>query len=90
MLHSCANAACCNPAHLRWGTRDENMQDRAEHGHQNGGKLLVDDVRAIRLEFANRSTGKMVAYEHIAEKYGVGTKTIRDLIAGRSWGWLDG
>jgi hypothetical protein len=27
-LHSCHNRLCCNPRHLRWGTHEENMEDR--------------------------------------------------------------
>jgi hypothetical protein len=26
-LHSCGNKPCCNPAHLRWGTHADNMND---------------------------------------------------------------
>jgi len=32
ILHSCDNPPCVNPAHLRPGTRTENMQDKAERG----------------------------------------------------------
>ena len=30
-LHSCGNHRCCAPYHLRWGTDDENWQDRRRH-----------------------------------------------------------
>lgn len=29
-LHSCDNPPCCNPAHLRWGTQKENVEDAKE------------------------------------------------------------
>ena len=30
--HSCDNPECCNPSHLSWGTRKENMKDMARKG----------------------------------------------------------
>lgn len=30
--HSCGNKLCCNPKHLRWATRRENLADRVIHG----------------------------------------------------------
>jgi hypothetical protein len=31
-LHSCDNPPCCNPSHLRWGTKAENAADAMERG----------------------------------------------------------
>jgi len=89
VLHSCNVRDCCNPAHLRWGTRAENAQDRAKDGHQNTGKLTPDEVRSIRREFANRSTGKMVAYADLGAKYGISDDGVRRIIYGETWAWLE-
>lgn len=36
-LHSCHNPACCNPSHLRWGTVQDNTDDRNRAGRQASG-----------------------------------------------------
>lgn len=36
VLHRCDNPACCNPAHLRFGTVAENMRDKVLRGRARG------------------------------------------------------
>lgn len=53
VLHSCDNRKCVNPAHLRLGTRAENMQDAIDRKrlHTDGlqPKLSPDTVRSIQI-----------------------------------------
>lgn len=48
--HSCDNPPCCNPEHLRWGTRKQNAQEAADKGRMIGwkAKLSTLDVWHIR------------------------------------------
>jgi hypothetical protein len=53
--HRCNNPPCCNPAHLRFGTRQDNVDDMTRAGRQARGstnghaRLTEGDVLAIRL-----------------------------------------
>lgn len=40
ILHSCDNRLCCNPAHLRAGTRAENSKDAQSRGRLKGINYL--------------------------------------------------
>lgn len=84
--HSCNNRPCINPAHLRWGSRKDNMADAivgntTRRGSRNWNvKLTEEQVRAIRAD--RRTIGD------IARSYGVVYATIKDILIGENWGWL--
>jgi len=85
-LHSCDNPKCINPAHLRWGTVQENTHDmlsrnRSCKNEKNGGaKLTIDQVREI---IARKKQGERSVV--LAEIYGVRRQTIQSIYAGRTW-----
>lgn len=89
VLHSCNNPACINPAHLRLGTHQDNMDDmtnadRQAKGSKNGNSVLNEDqVRQIKILLKNGATKRSVA-----EAFGVSFNAIKDLKKGRTWKWL--
>jgi hypothetical protein len=40
LMHTCDNPPCCNPEHLKLGTRAENNKDRAKKGRGKGARAL--------------------------------------------------
>ena len=84
VLHSCDNPSCCNPAHLRIGTPQDNMDDMKSRGRQtrgvdtNSAKLTEQDVLEIRAitGMTNRA---------IADKFGVGTTNISYIRNRKLW-----
>lgn len=89
VLHSCDNRICCNPAHLRLGTYEENIEDMQSRGRDNyaqgentnRNKLTAKEVEDIRMFY---STGTY-SYKKLGDKYGVDKSTIRAIIIGKTW-----
>lgn len=66
--HSCDNPICCNPAHLSWGTPQDNsndMKDRERHGLS---KIVVRAIKTLLL--------KGTTHEEIADRYGLSREAI--------------
>lgn len=82
--HSCDNRKCINPDHLSIGTHADNVSDRvlrnrSAKGINNGrSKLSIEQVIEIR----NNTTSKKM---HLASKFGVDPKTIRNIQQGITW-----
>lgn len=86
VLHSCDNAPCCNPAHLRVDTHAANMReaserDRLPRGSERKNAILTEDVvRDIRRSAAaGRPTGEL------ASLHGVCIATIRSVVRRETW-----
>lgn len=87
-LHSCGNGhlGCCNPRHLRWGTRSDNTQDRWQHGTFLHGersapaKLTDQQAREIK-----QATGPQ---REIAKTYGVSKATVSLIKTGKTWRYV--
>lgn len=84
--HSCDNPPCCNPACLRFGTRQDNVDDMIARGRNRRGddhphaKLTAETVRVIRHRKANGAMGK-----DLAADYGVSEAYISAIVNGIAW-----
>lgn len=66
LMHSCDNPRCCNPAHLREGTKKENSVDASVKGRLGAMKLTRAQRDEIR---ARRASGERAW--RLAEEFGV-------------------
>lgn len=91
VLHSCDNPPCCNPDHLRWGTRRENIAEARSrgrwvpftgfHGEAHPMHVLTAaDVREIR-----RRHDEGMSARELAASYGVTRNHIGSICARRAW-----
>lgn len=86
VLHSCDNRRCVNPAHLRSGTFQDNMDDmtsrlRQAHGQRNGhAKLTAHQAREIR-----QAGGTQAG---ISKRYGISQSIVSMIKAGKIWKYV--
>lgn len=88
VLHSCDVRHCVNPAHLRLGTHQENIEEATRKGRMRSGSsvLTAETVQAIRDQFAVRKE----PHARLAKRHGVKIGTIRALLSGKRWGRVPG
>jgi predicted XRE-type DNA-binding protein len=90
VLHSCNTRACINPAHLRIGTHDDNMQDMVDCGHSCKGERNANVVLSeleVR-EIKNHLSTRELSQSNIAERYEISISTVKDIASGKCWGWV--
>jgi hypothetical protein len=97
VLHSCDNPPCCNPAHLRVGTVQDNSDDMVERGrqkkpgyssklrgelhHRAMAKLTVDQVREIRRIYSEGG----ISMRALSFQFDVTPPTVRNIVLRISW-----
>lgn len=76
VMHSCDNPSCVNPAHLRWGTQQDNIADaiakgRMDNSGENHGahKLTDNDVMRLLAELPRRSQRSVARQFGVSQQY---------------------
>lgn len=76
--HACDNPICVNPNHLRFDTRQSNVDDMMRRGRHNPNKKLSDEqVVVIRERRAAGATGA-----DLAQQFGVSQALINEIVRG--------
>lgn len=84
--HSCDNPPCCNPSHLRFGTRQSNVDEmyargRASVGERHhGARLTAAQVQEMRERRANGAIQKLLAAD-----YGISEAYVSEIVNGLAW-----
>ena len=84
VLHSCDNPKCCNPAHLRLGTNQDNMIDKVSKGRQARGEKIHTAKLTQEQVLEIRAINGMYQKD-IAAQYGVSKDAISKIIGRRTW-----
>lgn len=84
--HSCDNPPCCNPAHLRFGTRQDNVDDMWGRGRGVAGEAhpMARLTNSLVREIRERRAGGARQID-LAAQYGVSSAYISDIVNGLVW-----
>lgn len=85
-LHAthCTSRLCVNPAHLRWGTQAENMQDLAKVGNRKGSKAAMAKLTEQQVLEIRSLAGKYPQTE-IGAMFGVSGPTVNNILKRKTW-----
>lgn len=83
-LHSCNNAGCVNPRHLRWGTNDENIADKVAAGNQPRGET-ISWSRLCEADVRDILASPTLSHGELARRHGVSIGAIRGIRSGANW-----
>lgn len=77
---------------IRYGTSQENHQDKILHGtvalgERNGKSKLT---AAIVLELRQRYAAGDISYKKLGDEYGIPERTVAGAVGGDTWRWLHG
>lgn len=85
VLHSCDNARCINPEHLRLGTHADNMRDCSERRRICGLRLTPEQVAYIRANYQPSRRGGQGAqnpngFKGLGRKFNISHSSIRAVV----------
>jgi hypothetical protein len=88
VLHSCDNKVCCNPAHLRVGTHQENMDDMKKRNRQNsirGSKCHSASTDEETVKEIRRLYDNGTSQAQIRKDFGLGANAVFKIVHRKTW-----
>lgn len=86
-LHSCDTPSCCNPAHLRWGSKSENYWEAVDRGlliqnkkSEKMGRLTAENVAGIKLSDKSAAT--------LSRELNIPYMTVYNVKRGCNWAYI--
>lgn len=86
VMHTCDNPRCCNPAHLRVGTHQENMTDMKMKGRaKSGGVGSLCKLAKLNEDAVAEILSTKMQAKDICSKFGIGKSAAYSVLARRTW-----